>query len=355
MSFLRDLKKDWSQAVNELLPEEELLRGQPGGKAEGIERLKAEKAAEKLSAEIMRQEETEEEKELQEIEQMIRQEEAEKARQEEERLAEEKRLQEEERLREEERLAEEERLQKEEQLAEEKRLLEEEQLQKEQLAGKEELPGEPAQEIWQEEESGKKPEEDMEMAEKEEIYEGGNVEKELFDELVEKEHKNEETEEEALEVAVEAVDGNTTIITKGTVINGSISSDGSLEVMGTITGDIDCLGRLSIVGNVSGSSTASEIYVNTSRLEGNLTSRSSVEIGVGTIVVGDVTGTSAVISGAVKGEVDVNGPVVIDSTAIVKGNINARSVQINNGAVLDGYCALSYSDVDLDTFFNGDN
>ncbi|MFW5669777.1 MAG: polymer-forming cytoskeletal protein, partial [Acetivibrio ethanolgignens] len=73
------------------------------------------------------------------------------------------------------------------------------------------------------------------------------------------------------------------------------------------------------------------------------------------IVVGDISGTSAVIAGAVKGEVDVNGPVIVDSTAIVKGNINAKSVQINNGAVLDGYCSLSYSDVDLDNFFSGEN
>lgn len=145
-----------------------------------------------------------------------------------------------------------------------------------------------------------------------------------------------------------------TVITKGTKINGSISSDGSLEVMGTINGDINCLGKLSIVGNVNGNSQASEIYVNTARLDGGLVSTGSVKVGVGTIVVGDVKANSAVIAGAVKGEVDVNGPVIIDSTAIVKGNINAKSVQINNGAVIDGYCSLTYAAVDIDNFFDGE-
>ena len=144
-----------------------------------------------------------------------------------------------------------------------------------------------------------------------------------------------------------------TVITKGTVINGSISSDGSLEIKGTITGDVECLGKLSIIGNVSGHLKASEVVVNTPRLDGGIDSEGDVKIGVGTIVIGDVSGKSATISGAVKGEIDVQGPVVVDSTAIVKGNITAKSLQINNGAVVDGCCKLTYAEVDIDNFFEG--
>ena len=143
-----------------------------------------------------------------------------------------------------------------------------------------------------------------------------------------------------------------TVITKGTTINGSIISDCSLDVMGTINGDIECLGKLSISGTVVGNAMASEIYINTDRLEGNLTSDGSVKIGLGTVVVGDVTGNSAVIAGAVKGEIDINGPVVIDSTAIIKGNVKAKSIQMNNGAVLEGFCSLtSYASLDIDNVF----
>jgi len=148
--------------------------------------------------------------------------------------------------------------------------------------------------------------------------------------------------------------GQVTVITKGTVINGSISSDGGLEVNGTITGDVECLGKLSVNGNVSGHLKAAEVVVSTPRLDGGIDSQGDVKIGVGTIVIGDVTAKSATISGAVKGEIDVQGPVVVDSTAIVKGNITAKSVQINNGAVVDGYCKLSYAEVDIDNFFDGE-
>ena len=147
--------------------------------------------------------------------------------------------------------------------------------------------------------------------------------------------------------------GNTTTITSGTTINGSIVTDGSLEVMGVITGDIECEGMVSIVGQVTGNVLAqSEIYVSTERsLHGDLSSEGAVKIGVGTVVVGDVNGTSSYIAGAVKGNIDVNGHVEVDSTAIIRGDINAKSIQVNSGAVVDGKMSLNYAGVDLDSFF----
>ena len=142
------------------------------------------------------------------------------------------------------------------------------------------------------------------------------------------------------------------IITKGTSVDGSISASGALEIYGKVNGDVECLGKLTILGDVTGNAKANEIYINTSRFEGDVNSAGAVKIGVGTVVIGDVTGTGAVIAGAVKGEVDISGPVILDSTAVVKGNIKAKSVQINNGAVLQGFCSLAYSSVDIDDFFD---
>ncbi|MCR5432196.1 MAG: polymer-forming cytoskeletal protein [Lachnospiraceae bacterium] len=146
-------------------------------------------------------------------------------------------------------------------------------------------------------------------------------------------------------------DDQVTVITKGTTINGSIISDCSLNVMGTINGDIECVGKLTISGNVAGNSTASDVFVSSKRLNGNIDSDGTVKIGLGTVVVGDIKAGSAVIAGAVKGELDIQGPIVIDSTAIIKGNVKAKSVQMNNGAILEGFCSLLYSSVSVDDIF----
>ena len=170
----------------------------------------------------------------------------------------------------------------------------------------------------------------------------------------------EEVMEEAMEEAsidnttVEEVEDDAqevTVITKGTTINGGIKSDTSLVVKGTIEGDVECEGKLTITGKVAGNTIASEIYVNTPRLEGDINSRGIVKIDVGTVVIGSISCTSVLVAGAVKGNIEVNGPVIVDSTAVVKGDIKAKSIQINSGAVIDGHCSLAYADVDLDSFF----
>lgn len=151
--------------------------------------------------------------------------------------------------------------------------------------------------------------------------------------------------------ATPAESGTNTVISKGTVINGSIVSDGSLEVFGTVNGDISCLGKLSISGVVKGKSSAAEVYLHTDKLDGGITSKGCVKIAPGTVVIGDITAASCVVAGAVKGNLDVNGPVVVDSTAVIKGNISSKGIQINSGAVVDGFCALPYASVDIDSFF----
>ena len=151
--------------------------------------------------------------------------------------------------------------------------------------------------------------------------------------------------------ATPAESGTNTVISKGTVINGSIVSDGSLEVFGTVNGDISCLCKLSISGVVKGKSSAAEVYLHTDKLDGGITSKGCVKIAPGTVVIGDITAASCVVAGAVKGNLDVNGPVVVDSTAVIKGNISSKGIQINSGAVVDGFCALPYASVDIDSFF----
>lgn len=181
--------------------------------------------------------------------------------------------------------------------------------------------------------------EEVEMSKKEE--------KKNQEEAVVKEEilSSEQTEEEDIN------SDETTVITKGTTINGGIKSDTSLIVKGVIEGDVECLGKLTITGRVAGNSTASEIYVNTPKLTGNLVSRGSVKVDVGTVVVGSISSASVVVAGAVKGDIDVNGPVIVDSTAVVQGSILGKSIQINSGAVIDGNCSLKYADVDLEALF----
>ena len=147
-----------------------------------------------------------------------------------------------------------------------------------------------------------------------------------------------------------AVD-ETAVVTEGMTITGDIVSEGSMELIGTVNGNLDILGKLNITGTIQGNSKAAEIYAEGAKITGEVNSQGSVKIGQSSVVIGNIIATSAVVAGAVKGDIDVQGPVILDTTAIVMGNIKSKSVQINNGAVIEGMCSQCYADVNPTSFF----
>ena len=147
------------------------------------------------------------------------------------------------------------------------------------------------------------------------------------------------------------VEDETSVITKGMTITGDIVSKGSVDVLGQINGNIDILGKLNVTGAINGNSKASEVFADNAKIVGEVISDGSVKIGQSSVIIGNITATSAVVAGAVKGDIDVQGPVILDASAIVMGNIKSKSVQINNGAVIEGMCSQCYADVSPTSFF----
>lgn len=142
-----------------------------------------------------------------------------------------------------------------------------------------------------------------------------------------------------------------TVIAGGAVVHGDMQSEGSMSVYGTVYGNITCDKKLIVAGQVSGNLNAGEIFINKAEIDGEVVSEGNLKIGSGSVVLGNIFGKTAVIAGAVKGEIDIHGPVIIDNTAVIKGNIKSSSVQINNGAVIEGYCTQCYHDVDVNDIF----
>lgn len=144
----------------------------------------------------------------------------------------------------------------------------------------------------------------------------------------------------------------TSVITEGMTITGDIMTQGSIDVVGTVNGNIDALGKLNITGHVNGNSKAAEIYAESAKINGEIVSEGAVKIGASSVIIGNISATSAAIAGAVKGDIDVKGPVILDASAIVMGNIKSKSVQINNGAVIEGICSQCYAEVSPTIFFD---
>ena len=141
------------------------------------------------------------------------------------------------------------------------------------------------------------------------------------------------------------------VISKGTVVHGGIDTTGSIEINGVVEGDVKANGELILSGSVTGSVEALLISVNAGKIRGNVKAYNGIYISENSILIGDIESTEAEIGGAVKGKIDVNGPVVLKSGAKVLGDIDCKSVQINNGAVIEGKCSQKYAEVSPSAFF----
>ena len=151
----------------------------------------------------------------------------------------------------------------------------------------------------------------------------------------------------------DVVEDETSLITASTVLKGDVMSAGSFDIQGTINGNVSCNGKIVVTGTINGNTSSSEFFADVAKIEGEVASTGTVKIGAGSVIIGNISASSAVIAGAVKGDIDVQGPVVVDTSAVIMGNIKSRSVQINNGAVIEGFCSQCYADIDVQGLFEG--
>ncbi len=215
-------------------------------------------------------------------------------------------------------------------------------------------PQEPAEEVQQHMQKKSDAEIQLEMMKKEMMKEEHVMDTMTTDNTIE-EVASAVTTPEAPVVTKEEISDEVSVITAGTKIRGNMETTGSFEIEGTIEGDIKCNGKLTVIGTVVGNSASSEFFADSAHIEGEVVSSGTVKVGLGSVIIGNITATSAVVAGAVKGDIDVQGPVVVDTSAVIMGNIKSRSVQINNGAVIEGFCSQCYSDVDVESLFSKKN
>ena len=95
-----------------------------------------------------------------------------------------------------------------------------------------------------------------------------------------------------------------TIISSGVNVEGTLSSNGSIRLDGTIRGDINCEGNVTIGDN-------GEVY-------------------------GRVNGLSITIGGKVEGSVNAKEKLMLESKADLKGDVFTKILVVEAGARFDG-------------------
>lgn len=164
-------------------------------------------------------------------------------------------------------------------------------------------------------------------------------------------------------------ENSNSVISFGTKVEGNINSDGGVSVNGNIKGNVTAKGGISVLhnGKIIGDVTAIKmisvagwikgnldggiIALDKAKIFGNVKAAKDIKIGQGSVIIGDLKATAAEISGAVNGDIDIDGPVVITASAIIKGNIKSATITMEDGAAVDGICSQCYAKTKPSEFF----
>ena len=144
---------------------------------------------------------------------------------------------------------------------------------------------------------------------------------------------------------------DTAVIPKGTVINGNIDIVGKLEMYGVINGDIKSDSRVNICGEVTGNILANDLYAKDSFIEGRIECAQDAVVRENTVILGDIYAENLVVEGAIQGNLDIKDSIVVGEKAVMDSDIKAKTIQVSNGAAINGHCSLCYADINLADIF----
>ncbi len=99
------------------------------------------------------------------------------------------------------------------------------------------------------------------------------------------------------------------LVGTGTVVEGKIKTEGSIRIDGKLIGD--------------------------------LASKANVAVGLSGTVEGNLSGKNVSLAGKVVGTVAASDKLVLEPKSVVKGDIRATRLVVDEGAVFDGQCLMN--------------
>ena len=121
--------------------------------------------------------------------------------------------------------------------------------------------------------------------------------------------------------AADEISNSSNVIGKGTVLEGNIETFGNIRIEGKIIG--------------------------------NIKSKSKIALGNSSHIEGNVSAQNADIEGQVKGKLEIFEVLVLKSTAVINGDIQAGKLVVESGAVFNGTCKMGASIKDFKLNDNG--
>jgi cytoskeletal protein CcmA (bactofilin family) len=141
-----------------------------------------------------------------------------------------------------------------------------------------------------------------------------------------------------------------TIIEEDTVIQGEIIASSNISIAGSVRGDVTSQGDIILSGKIYGNMKGNTITIRDGYVEGNINAKLGVNLIGDAIVVGDVECDNFLSESKVKGNVRTVNSVTLKKSAVLFGNIHAKTVNMQDGVILNGNIKIA-TDVSVEKIF----
>jgi len=122
----------------------------------------------------------------------------------------------------------------------------------------------------------------------------------------------------------------------GTVLEGTLRSEGDVEIAGEFKGDITTKGTATLHSVVQGNVTANSLTLSGCSLTGDVIVTEVVVISQDSKICGNVTAKEVRCAGQIVGDLKISENTTLECTAQINGNILTGSMSVAKGAVIRG-------------------
>ncbi len=131
-----------------------------------------------------------------------------------------------------------------------------------------------------------------------------------------------------------------TLITRDTILVGTIAADSSIYIDGGVKGDVFSKNSIQLTGKVDGNMKANDITITDGAVKGDISSEGNIHVSGDSVIVGNLNGKSLEFNGKIKGSVHINGHAIIRENAIIHGNLSACNFTVDDGAKIIGFVEI---------------
>ena len=122
----------------------------------------------------------------------------------------------------------------------------------------------------------------------------------------------------------------------GTSLEGTLRSDGDVEIAGAFKGEIITTGTVTLRSVIQSNIPAGSLNLIGCTLTGDVKVTGTVTVSEDSKVTGNITAQSLLCAGEINGDIRISGNTQMDANARVSGSVVTGTISVAAGAVLNG-------------------